>query len=82
MSQTRLGDLAPMSAMNEITPASGALLVLFPAPEKLSLWVFLQVIPYHSLRLSQNVTEWESFLAPPAKLVLVVIFIFFPHCHF
>ena len=48
-----------MHAMNKIIPASGALPVLFPAPEKLFPWVFLWVIPYHSLGLSQNVTDLE-----------------------
>ena len=63
-----------MHAMNKIIPASGALPVLFPAPEKLFPWVFLWVIPYHSLGLSQNVTDWRGFLGSPHQTC--------PRCHF
>ena len=65
--------------MNKILPASGALPVLFPAPEKLFLWVFLWVVPYHSLVLSQNVTGLErvSWLPPPNLSLLSFLFYFF-----
>ena len=43
------------------------------------LWVFLWVVPYHSLVLSQNVTGLErvSWLPPPNLSLLSFLFYFF-----